>query len=174
MATPDDNGDLFIEDAGLPLAPETAKTGLIGETAYILGSIGLLGATAVDAIAVAGRHAGFTLLGSIELVQAASVITATSAMVVATAVGAHASVHIVTQRLSEHARVGLAKWAGLLGAILFIAILAGSSWVAAEMWPGHEQTELLAIPIRWLRAFWIVGALLITVLFVRRSVRSDR
>lgn len=169
MTAPNDTSDLLIEDAGVPLDAEPAKSGWITELAYLLGSAGLLGATAVDSVAVAGRHLGFTILGSIELVQAATVLTATSAMVVATAVGAHASVHIVTQRLPERGRLRLARWAGLLGALLFLAIAAGSFWVAAEMWPGFEQTEILAIPIRWLRAFWILGSVLITFLFFRRA-----
>ncbi|MFL6728159.1 MAG: TRAP transporter small permease [Sphingomicrobium sp.] len=171
MIEKDQPGELLIEDAGTPIVPETT-TGAVGKAAYFLGSVGLLTATAVDALAVAGRHLGFTVLGSIELVQAAAVLTATSAMVVATAVGAHASVHIVTQRLSEAARIRIARWADALGALLFAAITGGSCWVAAEMWPGFEQTELLGIGIRWLRAFWILGALLITGFFLLRAARN--
>jgi TRAP-type C4-dicarboxylate transport system permease small subunit len=171
MTERDGPDELLIEDAGTPIVAESRAPGPIAKAGYFLGSVGLLSATAVDAIAVAGRHLAFTFLGSIELVQTAAVVTATSAMVVATAVGAHASVHIVTQRLSERARLRLARWSGVLGAVLFAAIAAGSFWVAEELWPGFEQTEIIAIPLRWLRAFWILGAVLITLLFLRRAWR---
>ena len=164
--------DLLVEDVGAPLVDGPTDQGFVTKLAYFVGSVGLLTATAVDAVAVAGRHLGFTVLGSIELVQAAAVLTATSAMVVATAVGSHASVHIITQRLPESTRARLARSAAALGALLFLLIAAGSLWVAAELWSGHEQTELLGIGIRWLRAFWILGAVLITILFCRRAIRS--
>ena len=144
----DERDDLENDDAGTPILPQVERTGPVVRLAYLLGSIGLLSSTAVDAVAVTGRHVGFTFLGSIELVQATVVLTSTAAMVVATAVGAHASVHIFTQRMSESTRERLARWSSVLGALLFAMVLAGSAWVAAEMWPGFERTELLGIGIR--------------------------
>ena len=49
-----------------------------------VGSAGLLAAMTTDALAVAGRHAGIRLLGSIEIVQACIVVVATSAIVLTT------------------------------------------------------------------------------------------
>jgi len=160
------------DDVGSPVVAEQSRPGPITNIAYVVGSVGLLSATTVETIAVAGRHIGFTILGSIELVQAAAVLSATSAMIIATAVGAHASVHIVTERLSEKTRAALARWTDVLGALLFGIIFAGSILIAIEMWSGFERTELLGIDLRWLRALWISGAMIVTLLFVRRATRS--
>ena len=139
---------------------------------YALGGCGLLGATAADAIAVAGRHAGFHLLGSIELVQAAAVLLAGSAMLIATVQGEHASVHIVTERLARPTAAGLARLAALVSGMVFLLVAAGSAWVATDLWGGFERTELLHVPIRWLRAAWIIFALLIALTFLRRAWRA--
>ena len=165
-----DEVDIFVEDIGRPAPIESAAAGGLTKAAYVIGSAGLLGATAIDATAVAARHLGSPLLGSIELVQVAAVLTATGAMIVATSVGAHASVHILTQRLSQSARGVLGRCADSLGAVLFALFFAGSVWVADDMWGGFERTEILNIDLRWFRALWIVGALLITFLFVRRTI----
>ena len=87
--------------------------------AYLIGSFGLLAATAADALAVGGRHTGFAFLGSIEVVQAAVVLIASSAMVAATIVGSHASVHILTERLAKPTAHRLARLSDLLSAFLF-------------------------------------------------------
>ncbi|WP_165356257.1 TRAP transporter small permease subunit [Sphingosinicella sp. BN140058] len=154
-----------------PGAHSEAAAGPLGRTAYWIGSAGLLIATAADAIAVAGRHTGFHLLGSIEVVQASVVLIASSAMVAATIVGAHASVHILTERLRPGTARRLARGAALLGTLLFLLIAAGSAWVASDLWSGFEQTELLGIPLRWLRLLWIAAALLIAMLFLRTATR---
>lgn len=164
-----DEVDIFVEDIGRPAPAEPVAAGGLTSGAYVIGSAGLLGATAIDATAVAARHLGFPILGSIELVQVAAVLTATGAMIVATGVGAHASVHILTQRLSQSVRSLLGRCADGLGAVLFVLFLAGSIWVAAAMWDGFERTEILTIDLRWFRALWIIGACLIAFLFVRRS-----
>src|SRR4051794_34274762 len=146
----------------------------LGRAAYAIGSAGLLVATAADALAVAGRHLGFRILGSIEIVQTSVVLIASSAMVAATIVGAHASVHIVTERLSAAAAARLARLAALLGALTFLILAAGSFWVASDLWGGFEQTELLGISLRWFRALWIAAALLVALLFLRKAVRGNQ
>jgi TRAP-type C4-dicarboxylate transport system permease small subunit len=159
-----------VESLEPPLAPPPeAGLGRLGHAAYWIGSAGLLIATAADAIAVAGRHTGFHLLGSIEVVQASVVLIASSAMVAATIVGAHASVHILTERLRPATAQRLARGAALLGALLFLLVAAGSIWVASDLWSGFEQTELLGIKLRWLRILWIAAALLIVGLFLRSA-----
>jgi hypothetical protein len=35
--------------------------------------------------------------------------------------------------------------------LLFAALLAGTVWIAADLWHGHEESELLRIPYRPLR-----------------------
>lgn len=167
-------------DEAAPLGPDSTRPaptsrwlGLV----YLLGGCGLLGATAADSIAVAGRHAGFQLLGSIELVQAAVVVLSGSAMLIATVQGEHASVHMVTERLPPVLADRLARLAALASGLVFLMIAAGSIWVASELWSGFERTELLHLPIRWLRATWIVFNVLIALTFLRRAfgrVRTGR
>lgn len=147
--------------------------GPLARIAYLLGGFGLLGATAADTLAVAGRHTGLHLLGSIELVQAMVVILAGSAMLIVTIVHGHASVHMLTERLRAVTAARLARIAALLSAFVFLVFAAGSAWIGAELWNGHEQTELLHIPLRWLRLLWTVFALLIAWRFLRYALRAD-
>lgn len=159
-----------LSDLG-PEHPARAR-GPLATIAYAVGGAGLLGATAADSLAVAGRHSGFHLLGSIELVQAAVVLLGASAMLIATLTGNHASVHIVTERLSRPAAARLARVASLLSALAFLALAAGSAWVLSDTWSGFEQTELLHIPLRWLRALWVLIALIIAALFLRNAAKG--
>jgi TRAP-type C4-dicarboxylate transport system permease small subunit len=168
--SPPPGGSLSDTDLVTNVAPEAEVSppgGPLARAAYALGGFGLLAATATDALSVAGRHLGFHLLGSIELVQAAVVLLGASAMLIATIVGAHASVHIVTERLSRRAAARLARATALVSGLVFLLLAAGSAWVASDLWNGFEQTELLRLPLRWLRALWIVFALLIALRFLR-------
>lgn len=151
---------------------EPKARGPLAAMAYALGGIGLLGATASDALAVAGRHAGLPLLGSIELVQVMVVLLGTSAMLIATLTGGHASVHIVTERLRLPAKERLARIAALVSAGVFLMLAAGSIMVAYDLWNGHEETEMLQLPMRWLRLLWIVFAIMIAGIFLRQALRS--
>lgn len=155
----------------LPEDGEAEARGPLAALAYALGGFGLLGATATDALAVAGRHTGLHLLGSIELVQAMVVLLGTSAMLIATLVGGHASVHIVTERLHPARAALLARIAAGVSAGVFLVLAAGSALVLRDLWHGFEETELLHIPIRWLRLLWIGFALLIAGTFLRIALR---
>lgn len=135
-----------------------------------VGSIALLLAMAADVLAVLGRHAGIPLLGSIEFVQTCVVLAASAAMLGATLAGQHASVHLLTERLSPGARRALERCAAALSALLFAALAAGSAWVAFELWPGQEHSEVLGIPIGPLRIVWCTAALAITLAFARSAV----
>lgn len=164
-------------------SPEETMTDLVSDSpveaqgplariAYVLGGLGLLGATAADTLAVAGRHTGLHLLGSIELVQAMVVLLASSAMLIVTMVHGHASVHMLTERLKPISTARLARAAALLSALVFLIFAAGSAWIGAELWHGFEQTELLGIPLRWLRLLWTVFAVLIAWQFLRFAWRK--
>jgi len=174
MTIHDDTSDLVIDDDGRPISPEQERPGPIVQTAYLIGSAGLLIATAADAFAVLGRHAGFALIGSIEIVQMAVVLIASSAMVAATIVGSHASVHILTERLAKATALKLARVSDVLSALMFGILAGASAWVASELWSGFEQTELLGIPLRWFRAVWIAAAVLIVFLFLRSAMRRTQ
>ncbi|WCT72418.1 TRAP transporter small permease subunit [Sphingomonas naphthae] len=148
--------------------PPPEKAGWLGRAVFFVGSAGLLGATATDALAVLGRHTGFTLLGSIEVVQLAVVLIASAAMVSATLQRAHASVHIFTERMKPATADAFARFASVLCAALFLLAVVGSLIVLADLWAGHERTELLGLPLRWFRLLWIATALTVAGLFIRQ------
>lgn len=157
--------------------PESAPPAPLGvgqRLVFWVGSVGLLSAAAIDGISVLGRHAGFAFLGSIELVQVAVVLIASSAMIGATIVGSHAAVHIVTERLSPRGAGRAKRIAALLAALTFALFAIGSAWVMADLWDGHERTELLLLPLRWFRLIWVAAALVIAGLFaVQAFTRRD-
>lgn len=158
-------------EGGAPATPER-ETGAT-RAAFLIGGTGLFVAMATDAVAVLGRHTGFTLLGSIEVVQCCIVLIASSAMIFATLKGSHAAVHILTERLSQPAVARLAKVASVLSALLFLTLVAACIWLVADMWGGHERTELLHIPITPLRLLQIVALLFVAVLFLRSLFRRS-
>ncbi len=144
---------------------------LLTRFCYRLGGAGLLVAMATDAASVTGRHAGFSLLGSIEIVQAAMVLGAGTAMIVATLADRHASVHILTDRLPPAGRARLFRVTHLLSALTLASLAAGSLWVMSDLWNAQEITELLQLPLRWLRLAWVVCAVAIALLFLVRALR---
>lgn len=135
---------------------------------FTLGAIALLVAMLSDAAAVLGRHVGFPFLGAIELVQASVVIATSSAMVGATLSNAHATVHILLERAPGALHRLLLGFGGAMGAACFAMLAAGSIWIVRDLWGGHEQTELLGLPILPLRLFWCASACLMVVLFLSR------
>jgi TRAP-type transport system small permease protein len=152
--------------------PMTGMRDLLARLFFVLGAMALLVAMAADATAVLGRHIGLPFLGAIELVQACVVIATSSAMVGATLSGAHATVHILLERVPDGVRRGLLAFGALMGAACFALLAAGSIWIVSDLWGGHERTELLALPIMPLRLFWCASALLMVSFFLLRAVRS--
>lgn len=136
------------------------------------GGAALLAATAIDTIAVIGRQAGFAIHGAIELIQAAVLVAGALALVLATAAGTHAQVRIVVERFGR-ARPWVERLSELLAALFFAALLAGSVWLAADLWNSHEISEVAGVPWRWMRlaANLALGAML--VLTVRDLVRRQ-
>lgn len=138
------------------------------------GSAALLAAMATDAVAVLGRHTGFAVRGSIEIFQVCAVIALSSAILLATIADRHAHVDLLTGRLSQVWQSRL-HVAGRLATIAAFALLAiGSAWVAADLWPTHEITEALAIPLAGFRWFWVlscVAAVGWSIVLLRREVR---
>jgi len=136
-----------------------------------IGSLGLLVAMAADAVAVLGRHAGFTLPGSIEVFQVGAVIALSVAILLASLEDRHAAVDLVIGRASPRVGRALFLTGKLTLALTFALLCAGSIWVSADLWPTREMTELLAIPLRPFRLFWILcsgaGAVYFAVQFVR-------
>lgn len=141
---------------------------------FFLGSCGLLLAMATDAIAVLGRHTGFALLGSIEIMQFAILVLAASSMVFASQGDRHARIRILTDRVSETARRRLQTAADALSVVFLILLAVGCIWVTFETWPGHERSELLHLPFRWLRLLLALSVILMAAYFAKRLVSGRR
>ena len=129
---------------------------LLRRIAVWTGGAALLAATAVDTLAVIGRNIGLPLLGSIELVQAAVLVAGVFGLLFATAGDDHARVRIVTDRLGRLRRL-VDPLAALSMALFFAALLTGSAWLAADLWNGHERSELLGVSWRALRLIANLG-----------------
>ena len=153
---------------------DSAPIGRVHRALQALGASALLLAMATDAVAVIGRHAGFSFLGAIELFQVFAVVATSVAIVLATLSQRHAAVHILTEYVSPGTKLWLDRAGLAAGALSFALLCAGSVWVAGDLWGTHEMTELLGIPLRWFRLVWIISAGTVTWLFLRSLVRSFR
>jgi TRAP-type transport system small permease protein len=136
---------------------------------FYVGAAGLLFAIGADAVAVLGRHLGIPLLGSIELMQAAILLAASAAIVLATVAKKHAVVHLLIDRLSPRRRSVMERVHALLSAVFFAALSIGSVWIAFDLRHGHEQSELLRIPFAPLRVLSIVAVLAVTAIYLVRA-----
>ncbi|UAJ11528.1 TRAP transporter small permease [Glacieibacterium megasporae] len=148
--------------------------GRLRRIALATGSAALLIAMATDALAVAGRHLGVRFLGAIEIVEACVAVAATSAIVIATIDGTHARVRIVLEQVGERVATALERLADVCSAVIFLLLAAGSIWLASDLWQGHEVTEVLGLPLRWFRLFWIAGVLLAAVIFAVHARKLRR
>ena len=140
--------------------------------ALAAGSIALLAAMAADFISVAGRHLGFSLLGGTEFVQVCVVVAISSALIVATLRGAHASVHILTERLRPATARLLARGSDLLGAVLFVLLAAGSYWMLSDTWGLDERTDILGVPLAPVRILWTAALAATSLVFLIRAMRA--
>ena len=133
----------------------------------------LLVAMLVDTLAMIGRQIGLPLIGSIELVQAAVLLAGSGALIVATLAAAHARVNLLLDRLPDRQRHWFERAHALAAALLFAALLAGSAWIAVDLWNGHEESELLRIPYRPLRVALVLALFVLLILTLRRAVKRE-
>jgi TRAP-type transport system small permease protein len=136
-----------------------------------LGGIALLAATLLDTVSVIGRNAGFAIHGVIELIQAAVLVAGGVALVMATLSRSHARVHLVLDRLTPRNEALAERVTALLTAVFFAAMLAGSAWLAVELWGAHESSELLGVPWRWMRIFANLCLLSAVAVLLRQAMR---
>jgi TRAP-type C4-dicarboxylate transport system permease small subunit len=162
--------DISADTGNAPVATPDPPRSRAMQVATILGSIGLLGAMATDALAVLGRHTGFSVLGSIEIVQTMIVLLASAAIVLATLERNHAAVHILTERLAPERAAVLARLASAMSAIIVIILLIGAVWLMTDLWSAHERSELLHIPFRVLRAIFAAALLIVAIIFARQAI----
>ncbi|MFO1013915.1 MAG: TRAP transporter small permease [Caulobacteraceae bacterium] len=159
-------------DAGTP-GGEGADAPVPGPAriAYGIGAVGLVIAMAADFSSVVARHLGHPIHGSIEVVQAAIVFAISAALIGATFAGAHAAVHVITERLPAKVRAPLARLASLLGAVFFAALCVGGLWLLSDTLPGDERTDLLHLPPAPFRLIWAAATAVTAVLFAWRVIR---
>jgi TRAP-type C4-dicarboxylate transport system permease small subunit len=134
----------------------------------------LIAATAIDTLAVVGRNIGLPVVGSIELVQAAVLVSGIFGLIFATAGDGHARVRILTDR-HDRGRAFAEIVGPLSMAVFFAALLTGSVWLAADLWKGHERSELLGVSWRALRLivnFGLAACIVIALAALFRRPRS--
>jgi len=139
---------------------------MIRTTMIVIGGCALLAATAIDTLAVIGRHIGLPVRGSIELMQAMVLVSGATSIVLATIAGSHARVKIIVDRLQGLPRSIADRASSLMTALFFLFLLCGSLWLAADLWASHEMSEVLGVPWRWMRLFaniCLLAGLLITL-----------
>ena len=137
------------------------------------GGLALLAATAFDTLAVIGRQVGFALHGTIELIQAAVLIAGSLALIAATAANNHARVRLLVSRL-DRSREWFERGSDLLTALFVLALLAGSSWLAVDLWSSHEVSEIAGVPWRWLRLFANFALAVVAALALLAFVRGGK
>jgi TRAP-type transport system small permease protein len=137
----------------------------------LVGGAGLFVALAVDTLAMLGRHLRLPLLGSIEIVQAAVLVAACIALLVATISNTHARVHLLQDRASPRVRRMLRLFHGFCALLLAVALLIGSGWLTRDLWAGYEESELLHIPYRPLRLLTLATLAALSGLLLVRGLR---
>ncbi len=121
-----------------------------------------------------GRHAGFAVNGAIELFQVCVVIALTCAILLATLGERHAAVDLLAGRMSEATQRMLAIAGRVAALAAFLVLTIGSGWVTFDLWPTHEMTEQLAIPLLGFRLFWLLGCGAATLYSAVALVREVR
>jgi TRAP-type C4-dicarboxylate transport system permease small subunit len=150
-----------------PLNPEgTRQRGAL----FYVGAVGLLTMMLIEGVAVIGRHVGAPLMGALEIVQVAIVPAACASMLIATLNGAHAAVHMLTERMPAAAQRWAVRFGSVLAGLCFAALCAGSAWLCVENWNSFEQTEVLHLPFRPLRVLVTLAAAALALVFFRRAL----
>lgn len=133
----------------------------------------LLLAMATDTLAMFGRQLHRPLLGAIEIVQAAVLVAAAGALLVAALQRGHARVHLLLDRLPGSTRAFIERVHATCAFLFYLALLAGSAWLASDLWHGHEHSELLGLPYRPLRILVVITLLVLVWHALRRAWRGE-
>lgn len=133
-----------------------------------IGGAALLAAMSIDTLAVIGRYIGLPLRGSIELIEPMVLVSGSVGLVFATLAANHAKVRLLVERLNESTRNRLDRFWELSSLLFFLCLLAGSVWIAADLWNGHEVSELIGVPWRVLRMFANLCLVVLCAISLRR------
>lgn len=138
---------------------------------FYIGASGLMLAMIVEAISVLGRQLGLPLLGALEIIQAAILLTASASMLSATLAGVHATVHLLVDRLSPGTRAGLHRIAFAISSAFFACLSIAAVWLTVEAWNDFEHSELLHIPYRPLRVIVVIMTAAVAIVFAYKAVQ---
>lgn len=141
---------------------------------FYIGAGGLLTMMVIETAAVIGRHIGMPVTGALEIATAAIVPAACAAMLIATLQGAHASVHMLTDRMPQSLQRPVLRMGSVLAGLCFTTLCAGSAWLSVEFWNSYEQTEVLHIPFRPLRAAVTLAAACLALVFFHRAFHVEK
>lgn len=139
-----------------------------------VGGVPLLAAMGIEFLAVIGRNLGMPIPGSIELVQAAVLLSSSTAIVIATLSRAHARVKLLLDRAHGNYRSILSVVNAVGGVVFFLALATGGLWIAGDMLGAAEQSELLGVPWLPLRIFASVCMLITGLLYAGRAISRIR
>ena len=147
--------------------PEPVKAFSTTECIFlVIGSLGLALAVLTDTVAVIGRHLNIALLGSIEIVQACIVLLSSGAIVAATKYGNHARVRILTNRLNPDLSAKLQYFTAIISTVYSLLMVLGCAWIIWEVWAEHERSEILHIPLVWLRLLLLAALFSVSAYFL--------
>lgn len=138
---------------------------------FYIGSAALLLIMLIETLSVLGRHSSLPLIGAIEIIQASIIVVACTSTIIATLLSAHARVQLILNRLSPNVRTQLSRFSALLAAVFFLGLAAGSLWLAQEAWNTFEESEVLHISYRPLRAIVAITALITVAIFIFNAIR---
>jgi len=141
---------------------------------FYVGSAALLAVIAVEALSVLGRHVSLPLIGAIEIIQALILIAACASTVFATLRAAHATVRLLTNRMSTTVQRRLSQVNAVLAALFFAGLAIGSFWLARDFWNAYEESELLHISYRPLRAIATLSALSTMMIFLYGILQREK
>ena len=130
----------------------------------------LLVAMFADTLAMLGRALDIPLVGSIEVIQAVVLFAAGGALIIATLEDAHARVNLLLERLPPAWRARFGQIHAAAAVLLYAALLAGSVWIAMDLWGGYEESEILRIPYRPLRVTVVLALLTLLIIAGRRAL----
>jgi TRAP-type C4-dicarboxylate transport system permease small subunit len=164
---------MIVADNKVPDADERESANIPGWLVFV-GGVPLLAAMAIEFASVIARNLGTPFPGPIELVQAAILLSSSTAIVIATLSRSHAKVRLLLSRMQGTSSRVLKILNAIGGTIFFLALTIGSAWIVLDMWEAAEQSEILGVPWLPLRCF-AAGCMLTTaVLYAFRVIGGVR
>jgi TRAP-type C4-dicarboxylate transport system permease small subunit len=79
----------------------------------------------------------------------------------------------LTDRLPYNIKQWLLRFDSLLSALFFAGLAIATVWLAKDFWNAYEESELLHISFRPLRAVTALATGAIAIIFLWRAVRNS-